>query len=192
MPLIELTPDFFNLVLAFLAKIFILAALICTPIYYFYNRVIRKNEKQEKKQLMWKDMGWSDRIKLNKKYNKELKRRENSILNQMKNRREEEIKGNSTTKEENPAKEETETNIDIAKLKELASKSISTAMKEHRIKRKEILVIKDLLKKNTKVRENKKYSNDLHCIYSLIKYSDPMEETLNQIIKYIEGVKKVA
>ena len=101
MPLIELTPDFFNLVLAFLAKIFILAALICTPIYYFYNRVIRKNEKQEKKQLMWKDMGWSDRIKLNKKYNKELKRRENSILNQMKNRREEEIKGNSTTKEEN-------------------------------------------------------------------------------------------
>lgn len=185
--------NFFPLVLTFLAKIFLLAALICTPIYYFYNRVIMKNPKSENKELAWSKMGWWDRIKYSRNYDKKLKKQEKLRQEYQKKR----VNQENTSSEnqditKTTAKETDKITVDINQLKEMTSKSISTAMKEHKLKRREILFIKDLLKKNTKIRENKKYSNDLHCIYSLIKHSDPSEATLNQIIKYIKRIEKVA
>lgn len=181
--------NFIPLVLAFLAKIFIIGAVITTPIFYLYNRAIKGIKKQDKKVLEWGEMGAWDRIKLERRWEKENK---NSIALKNVNAERAKLVSNDASVEMNDEIATEDRSKDISDLKVAVSKMISSKMKNNQLKRKEILHMKDRLVKEVKIIENKKYKNDLHCIYSIIKYSEVSEILLIEILAYVRDIDGAA
>ena len=182
--------NFIPLVLAFLAKLFIGGAVIITPIFYLYARYVKGIKKQEKKVVEWSKMGAWERIKLERRWIKDNKKKialeKNNISKKVKLIS---IDGLLEMNEEVVAEDKSK---DISDLKVALSKMISSKMKNSQLKRKEILHIKDKLTKVAKVGKNKKYKNDLHCIYSIIKHSDISEKLLVEILVYVRDIDSVA
>lgn len=75
----------------------------------------------------------------------------------------------------------------IIDLKSQASRLFTVAMQNQKLNRAEIISIKDYLKNNIDdpTLKNKKYQNDAHHIYSLLKSEYINEKTLKYTIDYI-------
>ena len=191
--MIEPIPDnFILLVLAFLAKLFFIAACISIPIYYFYNRMFCKKVIKKKKKLSWDQLGAWERIKLSKEFDKKMKL-EKVNKNEVLEVNNAVTKPNTSSKidfKKTVVEPQITSNLNVLKL--TANKEISKAMKNNKLKRENILYLKQMVIGNTRIREAKKYKNDLHCIYSLIKNSDPSEQFLIDLISYIKRLDKIA
>lgn len=76
---------------------------------------------------------------------------------------------------------------ELLDLKLQSKELFKTALQSKKLTRAEILDIKEYLLSNVNdpTQKNKEYSNDAHCIYSLLKSKYISEKTLKKIINFI-------
>lgn len=151
-----------NLIYKLLMMIFIVG-FISTTIYYFSLRFAYKGKQKSK-------IANSKGNKCSQKSNisKIIVINEKSSIN-------------------NPKNIITIENKEIKELKKQASELISSNMKAEKFKRDDILALSKFITKITGNEKSENYKNDLHFIYSSLKYEEISQKNLAKIILFVKN-----